>query len=190
MIKAIIFDCFGVLIEDALGAMRDKIKDSEPEKYKEFVEILHAGHQGLMIPTEDNEQLAGLLGLSLAEYRRQIEEDEVKNMALLDYILQLRERYKTAILSNVSKGSLKMKFTDAELAKYFDAVVASGEVGYAKPEAQIYEIAADRLGVLLNECVFTDDNEDFCEAARGLGMQAIPYNSFEQFRRELELLLI
>ena len=42
----------------------------------------------------------------------------------------------------------------------------------AKPELEAYEYVADKLGVRLDECVFTDDRELFCEAARACGMQA------------------
>lgn len=184
-----IFDCFGVLIEDALAVMREKLKESAPEKYDEVIEILHASHRGLVTPAEADKKVAKLLGLSEEEFHRQLNVGEMKNQPLLDYILQLKGKYKTVVLSNISKGTLQTKFTSAELAQYFDVVVTSGDEGYAKPEAQIYEIAADRLSALLSECVFTDDNEDFCEAARGLGMQAILYKNFAQFKSELEKLL-
>jgi HAD superfamily hydrolase (TIGR01509 family) len=67
--------------------------------------------------------------------------------------------------------------------------VSSGEIGYAKPEPEAYEIVAQRLGVRLDECVFTDDRADFCEAARAVGMQAIEFTGLEQFRHALEPLL-
>ncbi len=72
------------------------------------------------------------------------------------------------------------------MAKHFDTVVVSGEIGYAKPEPEAYEITADRLGVRLDACVFTDDREHFCEAARAVGMQAIHYQNVDQFRQDLE----
>jgi FMN phosphatase YigB (HAD superfamily) len=43
--------------------------------------------------------------------------------------------------------------------------------------------------VRLEECVFTDDREDYCEGARAVGMQAILYKNFTQFRADLEKLL-
>lgn len=188
MIKAIIFDCFGVLIEDALAAMRDKLKESAPEKYDEAIEILHAAHRGLITPAESDKKIASLLNLNEQEYRRQLAENEVKNVALMDFVIELKQGYKTAILSNISTGGIARRFSEADL-KLFDVVVASSDTGYAKPEAQIYEITADKLGVKLAECIFTDDNEDYCDAARGLGMQAIHYENFEQFKRELASLL-
>ncbi len=131
MIKAIIFDCFGVLITDREG----------------------------------------------------------KNQELLDYIVDLRKNYKTGLLSNISIGGLGARFSPEELTHHFDAVVASGEIGYAKPEAQAYEITADKLGARLDECVFIDDREDYCAGAKGVGMQAVLYQSFDQMKQDLSRLL-
>src|SRR6185369_3482431 len=98
-----------------------------------------------------------------------------KDLELLEYIAELRTQYKIGMLSNIGRGGLERRFAPGELDRYFDVVVVSGDIGYAKPEAEAYEITADRLGVRLDECVFTDDREGYCEAARGVGMQAISY---------------
>lgn len=181
-IKAIIFDCFGVLVDDALSAMCQNLAKDKMDK---AIELMHASHRGLITPVESNQQIAALFGMSMPDYQAAIRAGEVRNEALLRYILELKQDYKTALLSNIGKGSLARRFTDAELATYFDAVVASGEVGYAKPEPEVYEIAAEWLGVRLDECVFTDDKTEFCEAARAVGMSAIEYHDFGQFKREL-----
>ncbi|MGH7240158.1 MAG: HAD family hydrolase, partial [Candidatus Saccharimonadales bacterium] len=133
MIKAVIFDCFGVLVEDALGAMRDKLHETDPDKYEEAISILHASHRGLITPAESNTKIAGLLGLSEQDYRQQLNNNEVKNIALLEYIKKLKENYKTAILSNISTGGIYRRFNEKEL-ELFDTVVTSGELGFAKPE--------------------------------------------------------
>jgi putative hydrolase of the HAD superfamily len=114
---------------------------------------------------------------------------EVRDEKLLTYIKSLRGEYKIGLLSNIGVSSLEKRFSQAELEEYFDAVIVSGEVGYAKPEREIYEITADRLGVDLSECLFTDDRPDYCDAARACGMQAIPYESFVQFQSDLSALL-
>ena len=61
--------------------------------------------------------------------------------------------------------------------------------GYMKPDAEIYEYTANQLGVRFDECLFTDDREEYCEAARAVGMQAIHYQSFNLFKAELEKIL-
>ena len=189
MIRAVIFDCFGVLIEDSLKKLMDEVRAKNPSLGQELTDILHANHHGLLSGADASAQLAVGLGLSPEAYKLAVDGGEVKNNELLRYIVEIKSAYKTAMLSNIGVGSIEKRFNATELQQHFDVVVLSGEVGYAKPEPEIYEIAAERLGVRLDECIFTDDREEFCEAARAVGMQAIVYKDFRQFRTDLEQLL-
>ena len=63
----------------------------------------------------------------------------------------------------------------------FEVVVDSGFVGCRKPEAEIYEITLERLGdVPASECLFIDDVDVNCAAARKLGMSAVHYQQNDQ----------
>lgn len=186
MIKAIIFDCFGVVVSDALEVICAKLRIDDPVTASAVRDLVHAGNHGFMTPRQSSGRIAQLLGITYEQYRQQIADGEIKDLELLAYIKALRSKYKTALLSNIGTGSLARRFDTGELDTYFDVVVASGDIGYAKPEAEAYEITADRLGVRLDECVFTDDREGYCEAARGVGMSTIWYKNFSQFKQELE----
>jgi FMN phosphatase YigB (HAD superfamily) len=188
-VRAIIFDCFGVVITDALKVICDELREHDPEAARQIRDIISANNRGLIEPSESNQLIAKLLGVSVSDFRSRVADGEIKDTALLDYIAELRSTYKTAMLSNIGIASLARRFEQGELARYFDAVVASGEIGFAKPEPESYEIVADRLGVRLDECVFTDDREPYCEGARAVGMQAILYENLPQFRSDLEALL-
>ena len=59
------------------------------------------------------------------------------------------------------------------LAATFDELVISGEVGMRKPDAAIYELAAEKAGVPTSECVFVDDHPGNLEAAAALGMSTV-----------------
>ena len=189
MIKAIIFDCFGVVLTDALQIVREELALTDPTGALAITDIVAANNRGMLDPKESNQQIAEILGLSVDEFRAKIASGEVRNTALLNYIVQLKKEYKTAMLSNIAGSSLRRRFPNDELSTYFDVVVASGDIGYVKPEASAYEAVAEQLGVRLDECVFTDDRELFCSAAEGVGMRAIVYAGFAQFRSELQALL-
>lgn len=189
MVKAVIFDCFGVLITDAIDAMVSEIRETKPNEAQEILSILTAAARGQMSRQHASEAISTIFGLTMDEYVSRVQAAEVKNDRLLDYIVKLRQTYKTAMLSNVSIGGLAARFTQEELDRCFEQVVASGDIGYAKPEPEAYEIAAQRLGVRLEECVFIDDREEYCEGARAVGMQAIRYEDFVQMQRELEATL-
>jgi putative hydrolase of the HAD superfamily len=189
MIQAIIFDCFGVVISDALEVLSAELRKKDPETARQVRDVVQASNRGMVAPAEASRQIAELLGFSYEQYRQHIADGELKNAELLAYIGELKAQYKIGMLSNIGMGGLARRFELGELERYFDVVVASGDIGYAKPEAEAYEITADRLGVRLDECVFTDDREGYCEAARGVGMQAILYKDLDQFRTDLETLL-
>lgn len=189
MIKAIIFDCFGVVITDGLHAIMAERLPHGASASAEVMSWIERANKGVVTSQESTTQIARIFDLSEAEYRALVTTSEVKNTGLLDYIVGLRSAYKTALLSNIPAGSLTRRFTAEELERYFDTVVASGEIGFAKPEPQAYEITADRLGVRLDECIFIDDRQAYLDGAQAVGMQTILYRDFAQFRTELEALL-
>lgn len=183
------FDCFGVLITDALQGICDEIRIQNEPAADQIRDLIGLSNKGLIDPRDSSKRVAEILGVTEAEYRNRIQNGEVRNYQLLAYVTELKRVYKTAILSNIGKGSLLKRFNSEELVEYFDTVVASGDIGYAKPEAEAYEITADRLGVRLDECIFTDDRDVFCEAARRVGMNAILYKNFADFKSQLEPIL-
>jgi putative hydrolase of the HAD superfamily len=72
-----------------------------------------------------------------------------------------------------------------EIDELFEVVVDSAFVGMRKPDPAIYELTAHRLGVRPQECVFVDDLEINCDAARELGMAAVRFESTDQAIPEL-----
>ncbi len=185
MIKAIIFDCFGVLITDALQALRDKY----PDKSEVVTDIIQQGNRGYISSHDASMQIAAVLDIPYETYRATLASGEVKNQELLAYIKQLRPQYKTGMLSNIGRESLWRRFSDDELSEHFDAVVASGEIGHAKPEPEAYTITAQRLGVEPEECIFIDDREPYVTAAQAIGMQGIVYEDLQTFKQQIEQLL-
>jgi len=71
----------------------------------------------------------------------------------------------------------------------FETVVDSGFVGCRKPEAQIYEMTLERLGLPAASCLFIDDLEPNIEGARALGMQAVHFRDNEQAIAEIRAAL-
>ena len=52
----------------------------------------------------------------------------------------------------------------------FDEEIRSGQVGVRKPGPEIYRLAAERLGVEPEACLFVDDIPANVEGARAVGM--------------------
>jgi putative hydrolase of the HAD superfamily len=67
----------------------------------------------------------------------------------------------------------------------FEVVVDSAFVGMRKPEAGIYELTLERIGLSAPECVFVDDLAPNIEAARELGFHAVHFQDNEQAIAEI-----
>jgi putative hydrolase of the HAD superfamily len=92
------------------------------------------------------------------------------NVAL---VRALRPPYRVSILSNAD-ATLRERLRDRlAIHDLFDDVVCSAEIGLAKPDPAIYRLAAERLGLPPEACVFVDDFEPNVAAARAVGMQGV-----------------
>jgi putative hydrolase of the HAD superfamily len=91
--------------------------------------------------------------------------------AMYEIIRTLRAAgFSTALLSNSWGGG---EYPRADFPALFDAVVISCEVGMRKPEAAIFLLAADALGLDPRECAFVDDVAANVAAAAACGMTGV-----------------
>ncbi len=188
MIKAIIFDCFGVLVRDNLDAFYAEYLRGDPELIKKSLATLERASKGLISHEEFNNELAGLAHIT-AEKTDEILGDNPVNGELIGYIKQeLKPKYKIGFLSNTSANWLDELFTPDQL-ELFEVKILSFQIGYAKPEAQAYEIAAERLGMRLTECVFIDDRQEYVDGAKRVGMKSILFTTNAQLKQDLDDIL-
>jgi HAD superfamily hydrolase (TIGR01509 family) len=71
------------------------------------------------------------------------------------------------------------------LSRYLSWQFVSCLTGVRKPDERAYTGAAEALGVAPAACVFVDDREDNCAAARAVGMDAIVFEGAVPLRRAL-----
>lgn len=81
--------------------------------------------------------------------------------------------WRIGLVSNIT-AETQVQWAAGPLAQYFDATAFSAEVGAAKPEPAIYEIACAALGAEPSGCIYVGDgNDNELPAAAALGMHAI-----------------
>jgi putative hydrolase of the HAD superfamily len=189
MIKAIIFDCFGVLVGKGFEQTY-RTAGGDPVRDRAFIEhTLGKANLGLISDTEFRAAMARQAGISPTHWSRAVKSAELLNTDLLTYIAQLHGTYKTAILSNANRGVLERKIGQQWLEEGFDEVIVSAEVGIAKPDPRVYQLVIDRLDVTPHECLYIDDREGFLKVARQLGMEGLLYENFQQIKRSMSELL-
>ena len=176
MIKAIIFDCFGVLVINGVEVFERKYLNNDPSKHtqvRQQEDLLNSGKIDL------NSFVINLakIGNVSAEETQKIIDDNPPDDELFDFIrTQLKPKYKIGLLSNAGDDWLE-EMAGADNKRLFDAIVLSYKYGFIKPQPQIYQQIIDDLGVNADECIMIDDNLEYCDGAKNVGMHAIRYKT-------------
>jgi epoxide hydrolase-like predicted phosphatase len=91
-----------------------------------------------------------------------------------DVIAAVRSARNAGVRTGLISNSWGTSIYDPDaLEGMFDEIVISGDVGLHKPQPEIYKLAADRLGVAPEECVFVDDLRENVRGAEEVGMTAV-----------------
>lgn len=194
-IKAIIFDCGGVLhtnigqyteedITVTLGVTGEQYKKAcaelmpdfqtgkidENEFWKRFIAITNAANP---LPSQS------LWG---REFKRRYK-------VLVD-VLQLVEKLKAkgmkvALLSNTIATHAKI---NQQMGVYapFETIILSYEVGLAKPDPKIYQLMLSQLGTAAQQSVFVDDKQENIDAALKLRIKGILFQNTQQLIGDLQ----
>lgn len=95
----------------------------------------------------------------------------------------------TGLLSNSLGAGGYDIYAGYDLSAMFDVVVISHVVGLRKPDPAIFELAAAKLGLAPQDCVFVDDTVGHVKAARELGMSAVHFTGDPEQLAEVERLI-
>jgi epoxide hydrolase-like predicted phosphatase len=177
----------GIALED-LGAAMGRLMEQDDGRHPLFE--LEKGH---MTEDEFTRRLGVELGRELSNMRDTYFDHLHPNEPMIAYLRGLRaDGLRMALLTNNVREwepLWRAKLPDVE--ELFEVIVDSAFVGMRKPEAEIYELTLSRLGdgLRFEDCLFLDDIEVNCEAARELGMTAVRFVDNDQAIAELEAAL-
>lgn len=197
MIKAVIFDMDGVII------------DSEPLHYKVFKEYLHS-KWGMSITDEEYSTFIGATNYHMyavlkekyqlaEEVTALVEEYEEKCSAYLtesktekpilgvDVLVKnlYQNNIRLALASSSPKKNIKLVLEMFGLAPYFEVVVSGQEVVNSKPSPDIFLRAAKLLNLLPEECLVFEDSKNGVAAAKEAGMKCIAFYNPNSGKQDL-----
>jgi HAD superfamily hydrolase (TIGR01509 family) len=194
-IKAIIFDMDGVLIEakdwhyKALNKALNLL-GMEISRYDHLVT-----YDGL--PTRKKlEMLSITNGLPVSlhkfinemkqQYTMEIVYSECKPTFHHEYALsELRAiGYKMAVCSNSIRNTIEIMIQKAFLDRYFEFYISNEDVKEGKPNPEMYNLAIKKLGLLPNECMIIEDNENGIKAAKASGAWVMEVDSVDDVNIE------
>jgi epoxide hydrolase-like predicted phosphatase len=112
------------------------------------------------------------------------------NPQMIGLMEELRDRgLRMAMLTNNVREWEPVWRSMLPVDEIFELVVDSAFVGCRKPDPEIYGIVIERLGLPAEACLFVDDIEVNCDAARELGLTAVHFRDNEQAIPEIRRLL-
>ncbi len=188
MFKAIIFDCFDVLVSNGIPIFINNYLADDLASQKSIFLLVESLNSGRIDYQTFLLKVSELSNVTLDETRR-IMDNNVPDIKLFEYIRTvLKPNYKLAMLSNAGDDWLD-EMIGNNRKSLFDEIILSFKVGFIKPQKEIYLLTANQLGVRPNECVMIDDKESYCEGARKTGMHAIQYKTLGQMTNDLNSLL-
>jgi HAD superfamily hydrolase (TIGR01509 family) len=184
MIQGVFFDMGGVLLrtedlsprrkwEARFGlpewGLADAVFNSEPSRR---ASVGRAGEDGIW---EHVARRFGLTEAEAAELQHDFWAGDRLDEPLVAYIGSLRPRYRTGLISNAWPSMREFVGQNDLVRAAFEKVYLSAEIGIAKPDRRIYQLALDELGLVPGEAVFVDDQSENVEAAQALGVAGLLY---------------
>jgi putative hydrolase of the HAD superfamily len=194
--RGLLVDYGGVLTTNLFDSFRAfcELEGLEPEaigrRFREDPacrELLIGLETGELPEFEFEPQFAAALGVSAPDLIDRLFAGSAPDQPMLDAVLAARRAgIRTGLVSN-SWGT--RRYDRAQLAKLFDGVVISGEVGIRKPAPEIYTLGVERIGLQPEQCVFVDDLAFNLAPAEELGLATVHHVSADRTVAELEQLL-
>ncbi len=186
MIKAIIFDFFGVICPDLYwGWLRKQIPDLENQRGY-FQELSDQFDLGKLSTTALIRILSEKTSVKEEKVIPFIEQSVQIDTEVVEVIKSLKRNYKIGLLSNSNTEFIEGILKDHNLNDLFDSIVISQKVGFIKPQREIFEIALKELNVEASEVLFVDDRESNTSAGEKLGIRGILYRGANTLKEELK----
>ncbi len=182
--KVILFDCFGVLSSPVYTNIFKKYVSDTAER-QVWIDKLVDLDTGILAESDLIDQISDYTGISTSDLWLEVKNSPVLNYELFDFIKNdLKGTYKLGLLTNIATGLINRIMSPEQLA-LFDIALISSELGIAKPDPRIYQIAIERSEVPANEILFIDDREENIIAAKKEGLNGIIYTDLVSLKEDL-----
>jgi len=182
MLKAIIFDMDGVLVDSVQhiwNSFNVLLKDEGVHFSKEYIK------ENLVRSLKDNlnawKQEFGIKEYDLMDFSKKagaIQLDMIKNekpsQALLDLLEQAKsQKIKCAVATSSLRWRAERILEVLKISGYFDVVVTADDIKNHKPNPEVFLEAARQAGVKPEECVVIEYADNGIAAAKKGNMKAI-----------------
>ena len=178
MIKAIFFDIDDTLYDSTKlttmarqNSIRAMIDSGLPVKDEEKLHILlneiikkhgsnYGKHYDRLLEELDLEVDPKIIAAGVVAYEHTKEGYLTTFPGVIPTLLKLKEKYKLGVISNGLAVKQWEKLIDLGIHHLFDVVATSEELGFSKPQKEIFLHAVEKLGLSPDECLMLGDRLD------------------------------
>lgn len=132
---------------------------------------------GVTVSQEKFDELATRKNEDYLSYVAQMDENDILP-GVKSFLEEARRNGKKIALGSASKNA-RLILEKTGIISLFDEIVDGNDVTKAKPDPEVFLIAAQKLGVKNEECVVFEDSEAGIQAAKTAGMKAIGIGSHD-----------
>jgi putative hydrolase of the HAD superfamily len=196
-IRAVFFDLGGVIVRTEYQAPRQQLAERLGMEYDDLSKIVfdsETGAQasiGTITALQHWESVIKRLkrpATELETIRDEFFAGDIVDRQLLEFLRSLRGKQTTGLISN-AWSDLRDYLVREKMDDAFDHIIISAEVGVAKPDPKIFQVALEQAGVSPNEAVFVDDFYANIEGCEQVGMKGIHFKDAEPTLAQLKALL-
>lgn len=121
------------------------------------------------------EAIARLTNRKEALYREIVGQEEIAPLpGVMEWLHRLQEAgVPRAVASSTLRSNIDAVLARIGLERAFRAIVSGEDVTHGKPHPEVFEIAAERLGMARERCVVFEDAHVGIEAAHAAGMKVV-----------------
>ena len=204
MIRNVVFDFGGVLIDADLEAVLRSFQSMGVDNISEYINLYR--QNGLFLELEEGTKNKEEFSEALrAMTGRDIPDEAIASawLAIVErvdpnkllYLEELRKKYKLYLLSNINPYVFEWAETSAfsELGQpihhYFDKMFASYQLKMSKPSREIFEHVLRTAGIKAEETLFVDDGAKNVATAESMGFHTYQPQNREDWRENVSRIL-
>ena len=201
MIKAVIFDMDGVLIDSEIVYLRHQTNILQ--KTYPWIKETHLYPLVGMDSKEDKVYLADLLGRDANDPAFLRELHEISCSVEVDYRAIMRiavpsllaglkkDGYRIALASSSPRSNIMQVMAECGIGSCFECIVSGEQFARSKPDPEIYFFTMNQIGVQPEECLIVEDSTYGVQAGSAAGAHVAalkdPRFPFDQSQAEFHI---
>ena len=199
MIKAVIFDMDGVLIDTEKWLTKYWCQAAGEAGFP--MEMKHALAIRSLAGKYAEQYLQGIFGddfsyWEIRERRKELMREHLKKHGvekkqgadeLLDYLRE--HKIKTAVATATDMPRTRSYLTEIGIYDKFDEIICASMVENGKPKPDIYLYACKRLGLTAGECIAVEDSPNGVRSASSAGLRTIMVPDLTEPDEEIKKLI-